>query len=139
MTADVDTDAGGDGPDTVLIVEDNPGDLRLIEEAFRAARLETTLHAVSTGEAALDFVYRRGEYVDAPEPDVILLDWNLPKMDGEDVLCELEDGLAQIPVVVMTGAHAKETIAESETDRIDTYLTKPSDPTEYVDAIHSVY
>lgn len=131
--------AGSGRPDDLLLVEDNPGDLRLVKEAFSDPQLETTLHALSTGEQALDFIYQRGEYENAPEPDVILLDWNLPKMDGEDVLSRIEADFSHIPVVVMTGTHAKEAANGSNTVQADAYLTKPSDPDEYVEAIHSVH
>lgn len=130
----------GDGyPDDLLLVEDNPGDLRLIEEAFKQQRIETTLHAVSTGERAIEFLYQRGSFETAPEPDVILLDWNLPKMDGDAVLDEIEPVASHVPVVVMTGTQSKEAVIDSETRRADAYITKPSDPTEYVDVVESVY
>lgn len=126
-------------PDDLLLVEDNPGDLRLVEEAFDERQVETTLHAVSTGDRAVDFVYQRGEFETAPEPDVILLDWNLPKMDGGAVLREIEPVVSHVPVVVMTGTQSKEVVIESEAPQADAYLTKPSDPSEYVDAVDSVY
>lgn len=126
-------------PDDLLLVEDTVGDLRLIKEAFSEAQLETTIHAVSTGEQALDFMYQRDEYATAPEPDVILLDWNLPTTDGGAVLSELKADFSQIPVVVMTGTRAKEATTGSNTAPADAYLTKPSDPNKYVEAIRSVY
>lgn len=129
----------GEYPDDLLLVEDNPGDLRLVEEAFDERAIETTLHAVSTGEAAIEFVYQRGAFENAPEPDVILLDWNLRKMDGEAVLTEIEPAVSDVPVVVMTGTQSKAAIVESEGPRADAYLTKPSDPGEYVDVVLSVY
>lgn len=131
------TDA--DGPDHLLLVEDNPGDLRLVEEAFGESRLETTIHAVSTGERAIEFVSRRVSSGDAPEPGVILLDWNLPKLDGEDVLREIRADCPDVPIVVMTGTNAEELAAEAQVPRADAYLTKPSDPFGYVDAVRSVY
>lgn len=131
--------ASGDYPDDLLLVEDNPGDLRLVEEAFKERAIETTLHAVSTGEQAIEFVYQRGTFETAPEPDVILLDWNLPKMDGEAVLNEIEPAVSHVPIVVMTGTQSKEAIVESEAPQADAYLTKPDDPTDYVDVVVSVY
>lgn len=126
-------------PDDLLVVEDNLGDLRLIKEVFSDTWPDTTLHAVSTGEQALDFLYQRDEHEHAPEPDVLLLDWNLPKIDGESVLREIKDDFSRIPVVVMSGTHAKEKSNNSDTGRADAYLTKPSNPNGYVNAIHSVY
>lgn len=131
--------AGSGRPNDLLLVEDNPGDLRLIKEVFSDSKLETTLHAISTGEQALDFLYQRGEYENVPEPDVILLDWNLPKMDGEDILREIKADFSHIPAVVMTGTHVKEAASGSNTAQADAYLTKPSDPDGYVEAINSVH
>jgi len=131
----------GDGefPGDLLLVEDNPGDLRLVEEAFKERAVETTLHAVSTGAEAIEFVHQRGAFETAPEPDVILLDWNLQKMDGEAVLTEIGPAVSDVPVVVMTGTQSTEVIAGSEAPGADACLTKPSDPSEYVDVVASVY
>lgn len=122
----------------LLVVENNPGDTRLIEEAFREADLEATIHAVSTGKGALDFVYGRGEYSDSPTPDVVLLDWSLPRMDGGDVLSELKGDFPDLPVIVMTGSRSLKNAIESETSLADAYLTKPSEPDGYIDTIRSV-
>lgn len=126
-------------PDNLLLVEDNPGDLRLIKEVFDTSKFETTLHTVSTGEQALEFITQRGEYENAPEPDVILLDWTLPTMSAEEVLSEIQAHDSEIPVVVMSGTRAEVEAIKSIAAQIDSYLTKPSDPAKYVKAIESLY
>ena len=122
----------------LLVVEDNPGDIRLLEEAFEEASLETTVHAVSTGEAALDFVNQHGEYDDAPQPDVVLLDWSLPKMDGDEVLSELTTNSPEIPVVILTGSNPLKEAVESMTSQADAYLTKPTEPDAYTEILRSL-
>ena len=122
----------------LLVVEDNPGDTRLVREAFKESELETTLHTVATGESALDFVYRRGTYEDAPRPDALLLDWSLPKMDGKAVLGELKTEFPDTPVVVMSGSNPRKEAVESMTSRADAYLTKPTEPEVYIDAVRSL-
>jgi CheY-like chemotaxis protein len=123
----------------ILLVEDNPGDVRLTREAFSEIDLDEELHVVNDGEAALQFVHRRGEYADAPGPDLVLLDLNLPKVDGMEVLEEIkgDPDLRHIPVVVLTGSEAREDIAESYDRHTNAYLTKPIDPEEFVDLVGS--
>ena len=89
----------------LLLIEDNPGDVRLIEEALLDGYLSNTLHIVTDGQEALDFIHRRGEYEDAPRPDIILLDLKLPKVSGEDVLHEIKHhpDLAHVPVIILAG------------------------------------
>jgi len=89
----------------ILLVEDNPGDVRLIEEAFSDGNVATKLNAVTDGQAALDFIHQREEYEDAPRPDTVLLDLNLPRVDGEDVLHEIKyhSELDHVPVIILTG------------------------------------
>ncbi len=125
----------------ILLVEDNPGDVRLIEEAFSDGNIENTLTTVTDGQAALDFIYQRGEYENAPRPDIVLLDLNLPKVDGEDVLHEIKHHpeLDDVPVIVLTGVD--EDLIESrdldhDADK-DAVLEKPVDPGEFVEVIRS--
>ena len=89
----------------ILVVEDNPGDIRLMEEAFRDGRITNQLHILTNGREALDFIGRQGEYEDAPRPDMVLLDLNLPQVDGEDLLHEIKHHpqLGGVPVIVLTG------------------------------------
>lgn len=126
-------------PIDVLLVEDNPGDVRLTEEAFAEAKISNDLHVVRDGESALDFVYRRGEYESAPTPDLVLLDLNLPKVDGTEVLeaIKTDDALKRIPVIVLTSSSAEEDIVESYELHTNAYLTKPVDPDEFVELVQS--
>lgn len=126
-------------PEDLLVVEDNPGDSRLIEEGFREADVDVTLHVVSKAEEALDFAHQRGEYEDATEPDLILLDWNLPTMDGKDLLDELRDAFGDVPVAIMTGSQATEEAIREVAPDAAAYLTKPSEPTAYVDLVRSIF
>ncbi|CQH57358.1 receiver box response regulator [Halobacterium hubeiense] len=126
-------------PVDILLVEDNPGDVRLTREAFAEAHINNDLHDVNDGEAALDFLHQRGDHADAPRPDLILLDLNLPKVDGLDVLeaVKSDDDLRTIPVVVLTSSEAEEDVARSYEQHTNAYLTKPIDPNEFVDVIRS--
>ncbi|MFC7215154.1 response regulator [Saliphagus sp. GCM10025334] len=123
----------------LLLVEDNPGDVRLIEEAFRDGHIANNLHTVTDGQAALDFIHRRGEYEDAPRPDLILLDLHLPRVDGEDVLHEIKhhEELEDVPVVILSGMDedlVKSRDLDHDADE-DAVLEKPVDPGEFVDVI----
>lgn len=122
----------------ILLVEDNPGDVRLIEEAFARTSQETSLHVIRTGDEAQEFVRHRGSYRDAPDPDVVLLDWNLPTMNGGSVLEAIEDELQHVPVVVMTGIEPVNVAGNSLPSEPDAIITKPEDPHEYVEVIRSV-
>jgi CheY-like chemotaxis protein len=126
-------------PVDILLVEDNPGDVRLTREAFAEARINNDLHVVSDGQAALAFLEQRDEHVDAPRPDLVLLDLNLPKVDGMTVLEEVknDEALRTIPVVVLTSSEAEEDIVQSYEQHTNAYLTKPIDPGEFVDTIRS--
>ena len=99
-------------PVEVLLVEDNPGDVRLTQEAFKEGKLRNGLRVVMDGVEAMAFLRREGEYADAPRPDIILLDLNLPKMDGREVLAEIkaDDELKSIPVIILTTSDAEEDI-----------------------------
>lgn len=126
-------------PVDILLVEDNPGDVRLTREAFEEARINNDLHDVNDGEAALDFLHQRGDHADAPRPNLILLDLNLPKVDGLDVLEEVksDDDLRTIPVVVLTSSEAEEDVVQSYEQHTNAYLTKPIDPSKFAEVIRS--
>ncbi|WP_339104726.1 response regulator [Haloterrigena salinisoli] len=126
-------------PAQILLVEDNPGDVRLTEEAFKQGRIENDLHVVSDGNEALEFLYQRGEYEDAPRPDLILLDLNLPRKDGEDVLEELkgDQELRSIPVIVLTSSRAEEDVVRSYELHANAYLTKPVDPDDFIETVRA--
>ena len=114
-------------PLQVLLVEDSPGDLRLTQEAFRDVNPFVSLHVANDGVEALAFLRHQGAYVEAPRPDLILLDLNLPKMDGREVLaCIKEDGeLKTIPTVILTSSQAEADVVKSYQLQANCYLSKP--------------
>ena len=123
----------------ILLVEDNPGDVRLTKEAFKDGQIYNSLHVVTDGVGALDFLYQRGEYEDAPCPDLILLDLNLPRKNGDEVLEEINDDpdLSRIPVIVLTSSGAQEDVVQSYDLHANAYLTKPVDPSAFVEVVQS--
>ena len=124
-------------PIEILLVEDNPGDIRLTEEGFKEAQIKNSVHVVKDGVDALDFVYRRNEYSSAPRPDIVLLDLNLPRKNGDEVLAEMktDPDLKHIPVVVLTSSKAEEDIVKSYDLHANAFLTKPIDPDEFIGAV----
>jgi CheY-like chemotaxis protein len=123
----------------ILLVEDNPGDVRLTEEAFEQGHIHNTLHVTTDGVEALDFLHQRGEHADAPRPDIVLLDLNLPRMNGDEVLEEIraDPKLERLPVIVLTSSSAEEDILRSYRLQANAFLTKPVDPAEFVDTIRT--
>jgi CheY-like chemotaxis protein len=119
----------GDGgmPIQVLLVEDSPGDVRLTQEAFRMANKTIHLHVAVDGVEAMAFLRREGVHVEAPRPDLILLDLNLPRMDGREVLAHIkeDDSLKLIPTVILTTSDAEKDIVKSYQLQANCYLTKP--------------
>jgi len=124
----------------ILLVEDNPGDARLAREGLRECRIQNTLHVVDDGVKAIGFLRRRGEYANAPRPDLILLDLNLPKKDGREVLREIkeDDDLRLIPVVVLTTSKAEEDILESYALHANCYVTKPLTLPQFIQVVRSI-
>jgi len=119
---------GGDGmPIEVLLVEDSPGDVRLTREAFRDANMSIHLHVASDGVEAMAFLRHEGAHADAPRPDIILLDLNLPKMDGREVLAHIKEdnSLKTIPTVILTTSAAEADVVKSYQLQANCYLTKP--------------
>ena len=116
-------------PIEILMVEDNPGDVRLTREALKGGKVLNQLHVVEDGVAALDFLYRRPPHEDAIRPDLILLDLNLPKMDGRQVLAKIksDETLRLIPVVVLTTSQAEEDVLRAYRLNANCYVTKPVD------------
>ena len=116
-------------PINILLVEDNPGDVRLTVEALREGKVHNHLSVARDGVEALAFLRQQGEFADAPRPDVILLDLNLPKKDGREVLAEIkaDERLRRIPVVVLTTSKAEEDILRSYALHANCYVTKPVD------------
>ena len=127
-------------PIEVLLVEDDPGDELMTREAFEDNKIRNTLHVVRDGEEALDFLYRRCAYPDAPRPDLILLDLNLPKYDGRQVLAQIKADaeLALIPVVVLTTSSAEEDILRSYKLHANAYVTKPVDLDQFIAAVKQI-
>lgn len=125
------------GPIDFLLVEDNPGDVRLTREAFKEANITNTLHVVRDGDEALDFLRRRGDYGDAPRPAVVLLDFNLPRRTGDEVLDEVnrDPELGRIPFVVLTGSKSQEDIVKKHSPAANAYLTKPVDPLQFIETV----
>ncbi len=127
-------------PIEILLVEDNPGDVRLTREALKDAKMSNTLHVVEDGVAALDFLYRRVPYEAVPRPDLILLDLNLPRKNGREVLAEIKaDGaIKAIPVVVLTTSQAEEDILRAYHLHANCYITKPVDFIQFTTIVRSI-
>lgn len=124
----------------ILLVEDNPADVRLLQEAFRNCRSRHKLHVASDGEEALDFLHQKKKFLDAPRPDLILLDLNLPKKDGREVLetIKSEPALSEIPVLVLSTSRAPNDLHESYRLHANSYLTKPTDLDEFLSMAESI-
>jgi chemotaxis family two-component system response regulator Rcp1 len=116
-----------DMPLQILLIEDSPGDVRLTQEVFRDSNIPIRLHVAVDGVAAMAFLRREGVYADSPRPDLILLDLNLPKMDGRQVLTRIkeDDGLKTIPTVILTTSEAEVDIVTSYQLQANCYLSKP--------------
>jgi CheY-like chemotaxis protein len=123
----------------ILLVEDNDGDVRLIERAFETRGLPGELHTVRTGNEALDWLYERGRFADRSRPDLVLLDLNLPATSGQDVLDELRSDarLKRIPVIVLTSSASDTDLIEAYTARANACLRKPVDPEEFADLVQA--
>ena len=131
---------GESPPVEILLVEDNPGDYRLTQEALREGKVYNNLHWVQDGVEALEFLRQRGRYGDVPRPDIVLLDLNLPKKDGREVLSEIktDDGLKTIPVVILTTSQAEEDIVRSYHLHANCYVTKPVDLEKFIVVVQSI-
>jgi CheY-like chemotaxis protein len=124
----------------ILLVEDDPGDELITREAFEHNKLKNNLHVAHDGEEGLDFLYQRGQYEGAPRPDLILLDLNLPKYDGRQLLEKVKSDpdLARIPVVVLTTSSAEEDILRSYELHANAYVTKPVDLDQFMSAVRQI-
>lgn len=127
-------------PIDILLVEDDPGDVLMTREAFEHHKIRNVLHVATNGVEALQFVRREAPFADAPRPGLILLDLNLPKMDGREVLAELKASkdLRSIPVVVLTTSEAEEDILRSYDLHANAYVTKPVDFDRFVDVVRQI-
>src|SRR5213076_845398 len=130
----------GSRPVEILLVEDNPGDERLTREALKEGKVYSNMHWVKDGVEAMQFLRREGKFTGAVHPDIILLDLNLPKKDGREVLEEIkqDDGLRHIPVVILTTSQAERDIAESYRLRANAYVTKPVDLEQFLKVVQSI-
>ncbi len=124
----------------VLLVEDDPGDVLMTREAFEHYKIRNQLHVVTDGEQALQFLHRAGDYATAPRPGLILLDLNLPRRDGLEVLADLkaDPGLRVIPVVILTTSQAEEDILRSYSLHANAYVSKPVDFEHFMDVIRQI-
>lgn len=127
-------------PVEFLLVEDNPGDIRLTRESLAESKIYNHLNVVNDGVEALKFLRREGHYENASRPDVILLDLNLPKMSGHEVLADIkkDPALLDIPVVVLTASSSEEDIARSYSKHANCFITKPLDYDQFIRVVHSI-
>ena len=127
-------------PIDVLLVEDDPGDVLMTQEAFADHKLRNNLHVVNNGVDAMAFLQKQGQYTDAPTPDLVLLDLNLPRMDGREVLAAIkaDDNLRSIPVVVLTTSEAEEDVVRSYALHANAYVTKPVDFERFIDIVRRI-
>ena len=128
----------GDNPAEILLAEDNPGDVVLTKKALKQGKLANNLHVVADGVKAMRYLRQEAEYADAPRPDLILLDLNMPRKDGKEVLADIdeEDELSRIPVVVLTSSESEADIARSYELSANAYLTKPVDFDGFVEIVN---
>ncbi|MBC8264010.1 MAG: response regulator [Anaerolineales bacterium] len=124
----------------ILLVEDNPGDVRLAQEALKDAKMRNNLHVARDGVEAMAFLRREGKYADAPHPDLILLDLNLPKKDGREVLAEVkaDEDLRRIPVVILTMSKDEEDILKTYNLHANCYVTKPLDLDQFIKVVKAI-
>ena len=127
-------------PVEVLLVEDDPGDVLMTREAFEEFKVRNNLNVVSDGEEAMAYLRREGEYADVARPDLVLLDLNLPRMDGRQVLAAIkgDEELASIPVVVLTTSEAEEDVLRSYRLHANAYVTKPVDFDRFIDIVRRI-
>lgn len=125
---------------TILLVEDNPGDADLAREALQGSKMNNDLHVVDDGEKAMAFLRREGGYSSAPRPDLILLDLNLPRKDGREVLAEIkeDESLKRIPVVILTTSRAEEDVLKTYNLHANCYITKPIDLHQFLHVVQSI-
>ena len=131
----------GDGKQIeILLVEDSPGDVRLTQEALAEAKIRNRISVVNDGLEALAFLQHEGKYEDAPRPDLILLDLNMPRMDGRELLAAIKqkDGLKIIPVVVLTTSEADADILKSYELHASCYITKPVDLEQFITVVAGI-
>jgi chemotaxis family two-component system response regulator Rcp1 len=124
----------------ILLVEDSPGDVRLTVEALKEAKVHNRLSVVQDGVEAMEFLYKKGSFKDVIRPDLILLDLNLPRKDGREVLTEIKSDpkLRQIPIVVLTTSRAEEDVLRAYDSHANCYITKPVDFKQFMSVVKSI-
>lgn len=127
-------------PIDVLLVEDDPGDVLMTREAFEENKVANRLAVVNDGASAMEYLRKEGQYADAPTPDMVLLDLNLPRMDGREVLAAMksDESLRSIPVVVLTTSEAEEDVLRSYSLHANAYVTKPVDFQRFIDVVRQI-
>jgi two-component system, chemotaxis family, response regulator Rcp1 len=127
-------------PIEILLVEDNPGDARLAKEALKESKLKNNLYIADDGVEAMDFLNKKGKYKDMPRPDLVILDLNLPRKDGREVLNEIktDDNLKRIPVVILTISKAEEDILKSYNLHANCFISKPIDLDQFIKVVKSI-
>ncbi|RJQ49068.1 MAG: response regulator [Nitrospiraceae bacterium] len=127
-------------PIEVLLVEDNPADVRLMQEALKDSKVYNNLHVINDGENAMSFLRRKGKYAGVPEPHLILLDLNLPGKDGREVLDEIKNdpALKHLPVVIVTTSAAEEDILKSYCNHANCYVTKPVNLDQFIKVVQAI-
>jgi len=137
---DNDNNDRGGKPINILLVEDNPGDVRLTTEALKDCKVANKVYVVIDGEEAIHFLKKKGKHLDAPKPDLILLDWNLPKKNGSEVLSEIktDEGLKRIPVIILTTSRASQDILKAYGLHANCYITKPVDLNQFLSAVNTI-
>ena len=128
-----------ENPVEILLVEDNPGDIRLIEEGFQDGRIKKKLHVVRDGLEAMAFLHREGGYYNAVRPDLVLLDLNLPKKDGREVLAEIktDEDLKCIPVIILSTSNSEDDVLQSYKLHANMYITKPVGFRKFIEMIRA--
>ena len=124
----------------ILLIEDNPGDARLTQEALKEGKVKNNLHIVYDGVEATDFLFKRNEYVNSPRPDLIILDLNLPKKNGREVLAEIkvDENLKRIPVAILTTSKSEEDVLLTYNLHANCFITKPFDLDKFFEIVKSI-
>lgn len=124
----------------ILLAEDNPGDVLLTKEAFAEAKIKNNINVATDGEETLDYLYKRGRFEDAATPDLILLDLNMPKKDGREVLEEIkkDDKLRRIPVVILTSSQAEQDVVKTYDLHANSYVLKPVDLGKFAEIVSAI-
>ena len=127
-------------PVVILMVEDNPTDVLIAREGFSGAQMRNTLHVANNGVEAIEFLNQRGKYAAAPRPDLIVLDLNMPRKNGQEVLAEIkaDDNLKHIPVVILTTSKSKDDISKAYGLHANSYISKPVDFDEFTKVVQTI-